>query len=103
MDERVIIISEDDKSHALVTFSICNDYKPYFQKNLWDYLPHDPKGTTCYIENIISDSWTGKLRRNLQHAITKKYPQIEWAVWHRPGDLEDRVVIRRIHEASLRN
>lgn len=102
-DERLIIIRKNDVPHTLVTFSICNDEKDYVDKNVWEVIPHDVTGNTCYIEKIITDGWSSEIRKELQRAILTKYPQIEWAVWYRPGRDEDRKVVRRIREASLRD
>lgn len=102
-DERVIIINKEGVSHTLITFSLCNDIRPFVNKKLWDVIPHDPMGDTCYVEKIITDGWSKDIRLKLQDAILTKYSQVKWAVWYRPGKDNDRKVTRRIYETSLRN
>lgn len=102
-DGRLIIINKDDKTHTLVTFSICEDYERYVDKGIWEYKDHNPKGSICYIEKIITDGWSREIRKQLESEITTRYPAIAWAVWYRPTQSEDRKVIRRIRETSLRN
>lgn len=94
-EERIINITRNGKFHTFITYSICDDYKPYVDKDLWDYLPHDPNGKICFVEKLMSLHWTLRLRKKLERAIIKKYPQVEMAVWMRPGINNDRKVIYR--------
>lgn len=101
-DGRLIIISKDDKFNALLTFSICEGYLPYANKDLWEYLPHNPEGRICFVEKLISLKWSREIFRQLEKEIVNRHPQIEQAVWFRPGKINERkVVYRRRHEASL--
>ena len=102
-EDRVIVIKKDGTIHTLVALSICNDYKPYSEKDLWDVLPHDPNGRICFIEQLISFEWSREIFRELEKTIVTKYPSIEEAVWFRPGKAKERKVIyrRKFHEASV--
>ena len=100
-DGRLIQIFEDGKQVTFLTFSICNNYTPYKDKDIWEYLPHDPSGRICFIEKLASIRWNKELRMQLENAILEKYPQIEETVWFRPTHNEERKVTRRIYAKSL--
>ena len=99
---RIILVNEP---YTVLTFSICNDYRPYSEKESFEYLPHDPYGHICFIETMACKKWSRELLRRLEEAIVRKYPQLDCAVWIRPEGLEERKYYyrRRYYEASLRN
>ena len=98
-DERVILISKDKVPYAVMTFSITNDPDKFLKKGVWDYLPHDPKGTIFYAEKLMAKGWDKELRINFESLILALYPQIEYGIWHRYGKTGDRQVTtkRRLH------
>lgn len=102
-DNRLIVIYRNGKFNTMITFSICNDYKPFCEKKLFSYLPHDPNGNICYVEEMESKGWSRDVLRQIEIALVSRYPQLEYAVWYRPTNNNDRKVIykRRFHEASL--
>lgn len=104
-EERFVQIFMDGEPHTFLTFSICDDYKPYEEKELWEYLPQNPNGKICFIETLASRGFERDLLRRIEEIIVKKYPQVEGAVWFRPDKNGERKVIyrRRHYEASLRN
>jgi len=102
---RTIVIDQYGKLVAYMTFSICNDYLPYAQKELWEYMAHNPNGKICFVEKMACLKWSRQVLREIEIAIVNKYPQVECAIWYRPGRINQRKVIyrRRYYEASLRN
>ena len=101
-DGRTLQIKENGKLHTFMTFSICNDFTPYANKGIWEYLPHNPEGFICFVEKVVSMQWTKELRKQVEAVILERYPQVEGAVWFRPGlNNERKVVYRRKHETSL--
>lgn len=89
---------------GFMTFSVCNNYTPYEEKGIWDYLPHNPKGRICFIEKAVFKKWTLSLRKQITNEIYKRFPQIEETIWFRPTKGDDRkITYRRHHETSLRN
>lgn len=97
-DGRLVTIDEDNEFLAFVTFSICDDYRVYQLKDLWEYLPHNPTGFICFIEKLAAKKWNKNIRKKLEEAILNKFPQIEETVWFRPTKTdEERKVTRRIH------
>ena len=85
-DSRILVINRDGEPYALVLFSISNSYEPYFLKNDFDFLPHNPNGRIIYLEKLISKGWDKELRQQFEETILQIYPQLETAVWHRRGD-----------------
>lgn len=85
-----------------MTFSICNDYSQFKAKDVFRVLPHDPDGKICYIETFISGDCNRDIIRQIESVIVKRFPQINKAVWCRPGDVEEREYHyrRRDYEAS---
>ena len=92
---RVIIIYKDGDPYAVMTFSITNDYEPFFKKKTWDYLAHDPSGKIIYIEKLVSKGWDRTMRIQFQDEISEKYPNLEYGVWHRIAQWGDRKVITK--------
>jgi len=101
-DGRLIKIWKDGKSHTFLTFSICDDYRPYAYKALWQVLSHNPSGRICFIEKIVSRGWSKQLRKEIQDAIISRFPSIEEAVWFRPTNTqEERKVTWRRHASHV--
>ena len=95
-DGRVIVIWKDNEPYSVMTFSISNEFEQFHKKSTWHYLPHDPTGTSLYIELLVSKVWTKELRKQFGQEILKKYPQLEEAHWHRwVSSGERHVKIRR--------
>lgn len=102
-DNRLIVIYANRQFNTMITFSICDDYEPFCEKKLFTYLPHKPDGKICYIEEMESKTWNRDIRKRLEEAIVSRYPKVEYAVWYRPTNNNDRKVLykRRLHETSL--
>lgn len=102
---RAITLIKDGDKIAIMTFSLCDNYEPYARKDLWEVMPHDPNGNICFIEKLICLDLSRDVFRELEKFLVTKYPQIEYAIWFRPGKKAERKVIykRRFYEASLRN
>ena len=95
-DSRVIIIRKDYKLYAVLTFSVTNDHEKFLKKGVWEYLPHDPKGSCIYVEKLISTGWDKELRTDFESTVTFLYPQIEYGLWHRWARWGDRQVIAKV-------
>jgi hypothetical protein len=89
-DERIILIKKDGNPHAIICFSMTDEPEIYLKKKTWDYLSHDVLGKTIYVEKIVSKGWDKELRDQFEREIIKRYPQIEYGVWHREGKHGDR-------------
>lgn len=94
-DRRIIAIYKDGALHAIMAFSLCSDYIPFWKKETWDYIPHQSNATTLYIELLAARYWDKEARETFQQEILKRYPQIEQAVWHKWADWGDRKVTWR--------
>ena len=94
-ERRVIVINENGHIHTWLTFSICNDTESYENKKLFEYSPHDPTGSVCFIEKLVSRKWSLSLRKQLEEAIVHQYPSVDTAVWISPNG---KVIYRRKHE-----
>src|SRR3990167_2226602 len=94
-DRRIIGIHSEGLLKGLVFFSICDDAGPFYKKGLWEYLPHVPEATIFYPEKLVARIWNRELRRNLETAILKEYPQIEGSIWYRSTQTNDRKVVYR--------
>lgn len=94
-DERVVVIFKQNTIHSVLAFSLSDDFKPFYTKETWDYVPHNPDGSVFYVELLASRTWDKKLRKQFQSLILEKYPQIQSAVWHKWADWGDRKVIWR--------
>ena len=104
-DRRFMQIYYNGIPRTFMTFSICNDYRPYSEKDVFDYLPHNQDGKICFVETMSSYHWNRQMLRRIEEAIIQQYPQVECGIWFRPvGNTERKVVYRRkFYEASLRN
>ncbi len=91
-DGRVAIIYRNSVPQAILTFSICNNMVKYYQKGMWDYVPHNPLGTIVYVEKLACRYWDKNMRQEFQELITERYPNFERAIWHRSGRNRDRKV-----------
>lgn len=98
-DERVIMINDDSKPVAFVFYSLTDDPERFLKKGEYEYLPHDIKSKTIYVEKLVSFNWNRDLRALFERIVTTKYPQLENGVWHRRGKHGDRQVLtkRRLH------
>ena len=94
-DERVIIIYEDKKPHAILTYSLTDDTDIFLKKKTWDYLPQNLLSKTIYIEKLVSKGWNKELRTIFEQMILKRHPQLEHGVWHRYGLWGDRKVMTK--------
>ncbi len=94
--DRVITIRDGSGLNAIVFFSICNDWEPFYKKETWEYYDHTPTGNALYVEKIVAKRFTKEMRRELETLFLAKYPQLEFAKWHRWGKIGDRgVTVRR--------
>lgn len=91
--------------YTLMTFSICDNYRKYAEKDLFDYMDHDPNGAVCFVETFICKEMNIKILRNLEKAITDRYPNVKYAVWYRPENIGERVYTykRRYYEKAIRH
>jgi len=94
-DERVLIIDNDGKIVGIATYSVCNDFNPFYKKTDWDYLPHDPKGKFLYIEKIYSIDYNKRIRQLIELLTRDKYPQLRETMWHKYASWGDRLVRRK--------
>lgn len=94
-ENRIIIIESDFSPIAVCFFSICSNYVPYYVKETWDFLTHDPFGKKVYVEKIVSDAWDKTMRNEIERKLIAAYPQLEEAIWHRWDRIGDRKVIAR--------
>ena len=107
-DARVVTCGNPEP-HTYFTFSLCSGtWEKYADKDLWDYLPHDPSGRICFIEQFASVDFSRNIFRNLEKIMFIKHPQIEQIIWFRPGGphskFEDRkFTYRRRYETCLRH
>ena len=102
-DERIILITKDSQPHAVICFSMTNDPDLYLKKKTWDYLPHEPTGKIIYVEKIICKKWDKELRSQFEHEISKRYPKMQYGMWHREGLWGDRKVISKRRFHNVRN
>ncbi len=102
-DGRVIAIYSNGIPHAILAFSICNDMVKYYQKDTWDYAPHNPYGHVIYVEKLVSKKWDKDLRKQFQHNILLRYPNVDTAIWHRYGRHGDRQVMYKRRLSDVRN
>lgn len=91
-DKRVIVGYGDDGIKLVVLFSICNDWKPYLLKKIWEYMEHYPLGHTAYLEKVGSTVWNRDIRNEVEMAITDLYPTAMLCKGHRYAKLGDREV-----------
>lgn len=98
-DERVIVIYEDSKPHAVMTYSLTDDPDTFLKKATWDYLPQNLLAKTIYVEKLVSKGWNKELRTLFEQMIIKRHPRLEHGIWHRYGLDGDRKVTtkRRLH------
>lgn len=91
-NHRIVEIRKDSRPHAIIFFSVCDDYEPYLKKGEFQYLPDNPSGKIIYIEVMICRKWTRELREQFETLLTTKYPNLEYGVWHRMAPWGDRKV-----------
>jgi len=98
-DERIIEISDGYGLHSVIFFAICNDYKPFYKKQTWEFMKHDSAGDTIYIEKAVSKAWGKIIRNDVRDIVLLRYPKLQTARWHRWAKWGDRPVIikRRIY------
>ncbi|MDO8656152.1 MAG: hypothetical protein Q7K45_02860 [Nanoarchaeota archaeon] len=94
-DHRIVEIRKDGTPHAIIFFSVCNDYEPYLKKGEFEYLPDNPSGKIIYVEVMIARRWTRELREKFEELLATKYPNFEYGVWHRMASWGDRKVIAK--------
>ena len=94
-DKRIVDIEGFNGGRAIIFFSICDDYDPFYKKDTWTYRPHFPDGNIAYIEKLISTKWDREMRELFENEILKHYPNAEFGVWHRFAKWGDRKVMRR--------
>ena len=94
-DERVVIISEDNKPYSVIAYSMTDNYEPFLKKGSWDYLPHNSSGHIVYVEKLVSLGWNKQVRIMFEHIIRTKYPTMEYGMWHRFARWGDRPVITK--------
>jgi len=102
-DKRVIYISEDDRLKSMVFYSITDYPENFLKKKTWDYLEHNPRGRTVYIEKAVSDIWNKKIRKIMEEKMLEFYPQLTKAKWHRWAKWGDRQVTIRRKKDVLQN
>ena len=102
-ENRVVMISKNDSMIAMLAFSMCDNYEPFLKKKDWDFLNHDPNGNIMYVEKLVSLYWDKEVRKRFEEIITKVYPRIEYAVWHRFAKWGDRKVIYKRRIQNVRN
>ncbi len=102
-DRRIIEINRNGSPHAIIFFSVCNDYEPYLKKAEFEYKPDNPAGKIIYIECMISRGWTKQLRQEFESVLADRYPDFEYGVWHRFAIWGDRKVIIKRRIQNVRN
>lgn len=105
-DKRIIVIYDEDRIYAFLAFSIGEDAIEYWKKDIWAYLPHNPRGRTIYVEKLVSRGWNRELRETFERKILELYPHLETGMWHRWATWGDRKVITKrrvgnVHDQSL--
>lgn len=93
---RLAVIRDMNEYVAVCTFFLCNtieDAVKFYKKGMWKILPDKPQGTLAYIDKLVANDWNGTTRRMIQQAILMQNPQVQAAVWLRPGKTKDRLCI----------
>jgi hypothetical protein len=89
-DKRVILIEDDGFIHSVVFYSVCNDFEPFYKKEMWDFREHDPEGSTVYIEKAVCAKMKKSIATMIRNTIQAKYPKAKIGKWHRWGKRSDR-------------
>ena len=79
----ILIVDEEHGPFAIIAFSITNETLPYASKRTWEYMPHNPKGTICFIEKMIAVGFNRKMLDSVGKLIFESYPAVERGVWYR--------------------
>ena len=82
-DGRIACIMKSKQNVAMIVFSVCNEPRPYYEKEIWDYIPQFNLGHIVYIEKLISKTWSKGVRTKFEEAITNLYPNLDTGIWHR--------------------
>lgn len=104
-DHRIIGIDEDGKLIAILAVSVCEDVQPYYEKKLWHYRSHDPKGSIAYFEKLIAIKWNRDIRNLTYDQVISLFPSVRYGSWHRPRKETDDLiqVTRRLENVSSEN
>ena len=70
------------------------------ERPMWEVVEDDDHGTICYIDKLVALTWTPSIRRQIEATITTQYPQITTAVWHRPSETADRLIIKELRHVA---
>ena len=92
-DDRVIVFSENGKVEGVIFFSVDDETNRFWQKKMWEYLPHNPLGTTAYIELLLIKKWNMEVRKNIQYFLENRFPDLLFGRWHRRSKIRDREFI----------
>lgn len=99
LDGRIIGIGENGRLKGLLLFSITDSPSPFYKKRMWEYISHNIYGEIAYIEKLIIRKWTKEMRLRIEEILISRYPNLEYAAWHRPRRNKDQLVLvkRRLH------
>lgn len=97
-DKRILAFDEKDGLNAILLFSVCEDYVPFYRKGSWVYGEHDIKGECIFIEHIVSKKFSLALKNQIEHVFAELFPHFKYAVWRRyRNDVDKKVIIQRRH------
>lgn len=102
---RVVCVYAEDQTHtlAVVTFFLLpslDAVHEIHERPMWEVIEDDDHGEVCYIDKLVALTWTPSIRRQLEFVITAQYPQITTAVWHRPSELTDRLIVKELRHVA---
>lgn len=92
-DGRIITFRENNDLFGFCVYSMTDDPYDNYDNKMFQYKEHDVDAKGCYFELIVSLKWDKKLRILLEDAISSRFPNFEYGVWHRPSLNDDRILI----------
>jgi hypothetical protein len=95
--DRVIIIQNGEIIEAIIFYYLTNDWEKLYKKRTWDVVDDEIDGKQIYVDKMVCKHVTKEIRKELQEAIEKQFPQVELGIYHRAP--KDRCIkIWRKHE-----
>jgi len=83
-------ITKNDRVKGFITYYIGDDDEDkYVRDDPWSIVEDDPKGNTCYIDQLITDKQPGNAKYSYQvfkefkNHIRKCFPNVKYIRWNR--------------------
>lgn len=88
--DRLIPLVVNGKTRGLLTFYIGNgNINKYVRQDMWSVVDDDPKGETCYVDHLITDSeainhrYSWDCFRAFINHIAAMFPNVKTMRWNR--------------------